>query len=171
MGLNIIKFEDKTSIKENPVAEANKVTAENINEIKKAINDLIFPIGSIIINASELFDPNSSYGGTWEQFARGKTLIGVDDTDSDFNTSEMTGGEKTHKLTIEELAKHNHRGNPIYYTNSTSHKHSKMSGKLAEAPENGQDGGVFASNDLVGSDKPHNNLPPYITVYFWKRIA
>ena len=108
MGLNIIKFEDKNSIKENPVAEANKVTAENINEIKKAINDLIFPIGSIIINASELFDPNSSYGGTWEQFAKGQTLIGVDESQSEFNTIEKIGGEKVHKLTIDELPEHNH---------------------------------------------------------------
>lgn len=162
MGLNIIKFEDKKSIKENPVAEANKVTAKNINEIKKAINDLIFPIGSIIINASESFNPNSSYGGTWEQFAKGKTLIGVDEADSDFNVSEMTGGEKTHTLTNAELPARNIE----YFRGGGS---AGWRGIIGVANVDGvKTGEVNATN---GQGQPHNNLQPYITVYMWKRVA
>lgn len=40
-------------------------------------------------------DPTTLFSGTaWEAFAQGKTLIGVDPNDTDFNASQKTGGEK-----------------------------------------------------------------------------
>ena len=129
----------------------------------------LYKVGDIFISTVKE-NPSLMYGGTWVLYAKGQTLVGIDESQSEFNESEKTGGEKKHTMIIAELAKHNHRGNPVYYTYNTSHKHSGMSGKLAEAPADGATGGVYASNDLVGSNQPFNILQPYITVYIWKKV-
>lgn len=165
MALNIIKFEDKVSLKDNPVAEINKVTADNMNEIKNALNNLIFPIGSVIINASESFDPNSSYDGTWEQFAKGQTLVGVDVDQEEFNTVEKIGGEKTHKLLPKEMPKHTHGMKYGFGSGSSSTYNASVTNKSISQTIEGTE------NLETGGDEPHNNLQPYITVYFWKRVA
>ena len=68
--------------------------------------DLIYPIGSIYLSLNDI-NPNKMFGGTWERI-KGKTLVGVDESDTDFKTSKLTGGEKTHKLTIAEMPSHTH---------------------------------------------------------------
>ena len=37
----------------------------------------IYPVGSVYISLSATFDPNTSFGGTWERFGVGKCLWGV----------------------------------------------------------------------------------------------
>ena len=65
--MNLITYEDKQNLNTNPlIAEINKVTADDMNQIKNVINNLIFPIGSIIYNSDSNFNPNNVYGGTWE---------------------------------------------------------------------------------------------------------
>ena len=45
--MNLITYADKVALNENPnLAEINKVTANNMNEIKNVINNLIYPIGT-----------------------------------------------------------------------------------------------------------------------------
>lgn len=51
------------------------------------------PVGSVYVSINEI-NPSIYFGGTWEAFAKGKTLIGVDSDDTDFNVSQKTGGEK-----------------------------------------------------------------------------
>ena len=69
--------------------------------------DQIYPVGSIYITANAT-NPSVLFGGTWEQL-KGKFLVGVDSSDTDFETSGKTGGEKTHTLTIDEMPSHNHK--------------------------------------------------------------
>ena len=52
--------------------------------------DLIYPIGSIYLSLNDI-NPNKMFGGTWERI-KGKTLVGVDESDTDFKTSKLTGG-------------------------------------------------------------------------------
>lgn len=47
------------------------------------ILDNIYPIGSIYISVNAI-NPSEYFGGVWEQFAQGKTLFGVDSTQTDF---------------------------------------------------------------------------------------
>ena len=102
MALNLVNFEDKQNLTENPsVARINKVIDDDINQIKKALNELIFPIGSIIYNSNEDFDPNTIYGGTWEKI-KGKMIIGFDESDSDFNTLKI---QAETKLILKPLTK------------------------------------------------------------------
>ena len=72
--------------------------------------DTIYPVGSIYLTMDIKFNPNKSFGGTWEITSEGKALFGADITgqDPDFEVPGMTGGEKTHTLTIDEMPAHNH---------------------------------------------------------------
>lgn len=94
----------------------NEVLKNAIEELKKYVDkqspggvtlDSVYPIGSVYISANGA-NPNAIIGGTWEEFATGRTLIGYDPDDDDLTETGMTGGEKTHVLTVDELPEHNH---------------------------------------------------------------
>ena len=127
-----------------------------------------FPIGAVYITATNK-NPGTFLGGTWTQFGKGRTLVGVDTSDSDFSTALKTGGEKAHTLTIEEMPSHSHKGK--VHTATDGH----MSGSLSEVRRYSSDvGGNIVEETLtnsVGGGKAHNNVPPYVTVYFWRRTA
>lgn len=61
-----------------------------------------WPVGSIFLSVVNT-NPTNWFGGTWELIAQGRTLVGVDTSDADFNTVKKTGGEKTHTLTTNEI--------------------------------------------------------------------
>lgn len=127
------------------------------------ILDTVYPIGSIYISVSNA-NPGTIFGGTWVAFGSGKTLVGVDSGDTDFNASEKTGGEKTHTLTIDEMPSHNHDIlKPRWSTNT---------GANAVYGSNGTgSGSEYDTRGYQGGDQAHNNMPPYTTVYFWKRVS
>lgn len=140
-----------------------------------------WPIGSIYISVVNT-NPSQWFGGTWVRFAKGRALVGVDDVagDPDLTTVLKTGGEYFHTLTINEMPSHYHG---TYYDNfsfTTMKSISGSSGKL-QVGNSGRYG--FASNngydDLsvnngtgrTGGGQSHNNMPPYITVYMWRRVS
>ena len=56
----------------------------------------VYPVGSIYINAGSSTNPASLLGfGTWTEFGAGKVLVGLNGSDTDFDTLEETGGAKT----------------------------------------------------------------------------
>lgn len=154
------------------------------------------PIGSIEVNVSGT-NPGTYLGGTWEAFGSGRTLVGIDSSDSDFNTVEETGGEKTHTLITNEIPAHTHGSKSLVGTwanwgegsgqvSSTKNGY-KVTGIVSAVGDNNQYGwGTSTGRDSdntslkidathehnsVGGSQAHNNLQPYITVYFWKRIS
>lgn len=131
--------------------------------------DQIYPVGSIYITANAT-NPSVLFGGTWEQL-KGKFLVGVDSSDTDFETSGKTGGEKTHILKIEEMPSHNHTlygspyGSADWVEGGIQRLKYDVNHKTAS--------NTYPLDDSVwntGGDQAHNNLPPYMTVYMWKRI-
>lgn len=149
----------------------NKVLASQItnNTTSGSMFLKVYPVGSIYISTSSE-NPGNIYGGTWEEYAKGRTLVGVDSSDSDFSIVEKLGGEKTHTLTIDEMPSHNH----------TLTTYSVNSGTVdATAPHliykdytntaYKSEGYYWMSN--AGGSQAHNNLQPYITTYIWKRTA
>ena len=54
--------------------------------------DIIYPIGSIYLSVNNV-NPSSVFGGTWEAWGSGKVPVGVDTTQTEFNTVEKTGGD------------------------------------------------------------------------------
>ena len=101
-------------------------------------------------------------GTTWTAFGAGKVLVGVDASDTDFDTVEETGGAKTHTLTISEMPAHTHSyDRQVTSTDALSiHDIVRTTG--------GNSGSTTGS---TGGGTAHNNLQPYITVYMWKRTA
>lgn len=126
---------------------------------------LLYPIGSIYMSIQDT-NPSAFFGGTWERIAKGKTLVGVDENDSDFDASSKTGGEKEHILTIDEIPEHSHNG---------------LQGVGLQFTGNGSDGGGIhlASTGQeqriktfpTGGNQPHNNIQPYYTCYIFVRTA
>ena len=130
--------------------------------------DQIYPVGSIYITANAT-NPSVLFGGTWEQL-KGKFLVGVDSSDTDFETSGKTGGEKTHILKVDEMPSHNHTlyGSPYGSADwiEGGVQRVKYDVNYKTASNTYPIGPAFDT----GGSQAHNNLPPYMTVYMWKRI-
>lgn len=94
---------------------------------------------------------------------KGRTLVGKDSTDTDFNTLGKTGGEKTHTLTVSELPSHSHIINSFrqYETGS-----STDSSKLGRTTTGADGGSSTIATGGTGENEAHNNLQPYMTTNF-----
>lgn len=78
-------------------------------------------------------------------------------------TAGSTGGEYKHKLTVDEIPSHSHKYySPIVQRVAVSSSGSTYGNYNKE---------YLIRTDYVGSDGYHNNVQPYVTVYFWKRTA
>lgn len=127
----------------------------------KGLRDLfkyIYPVNSIYISYSHTY-PGDLFGGTWERIENtflwcldGNGIIG------------QTGGEATHKLTINEMPAHRHNYLLTYandgevqrwFPNGSELKYGKYQDQSYMLP--------------TGGDQPHNNMPPYTEVSAWRR--
>lgn len=172
--INDITFEygkaNKIEIKDiRTISASVEEISNNIKYIDKKISDLLnmfYPVGSVYETMDSSFDPNEKWGGTWERI-KGRVLVGVDENDSDFNTAEKTGGEKTHTLVVSELPQHTH-ANYAKRTNITINN----SGNTHVTCHSSNSGATVGNNiGRTGEGVAHNNLQPYITCYIWKRTA
>jgi poly-gamma-glutamate capsule biosynthesis protein CapA/YwtB (metallophosphatase superfamily) len=142
-------------------ADSTDVTSEIAAAIAAA-KSALYPVGSIYI-AVVSTNPATLLGfGTWSAFATGKTLVGIDTGQTEFDTVEETGGAKTHTLTIDEMPSHTHQ-TWIAGGGSTAHDTAGYAYDANARP--------YVYTTPSGNDQPHNNLQPYITVYMWKRTA
>ena len=125
--------------------------------------ETIYPVGSIYINAGVATNPGTLLGfGTWSAFGTGRTIVGVDSSDTDFDTVRETGGSKTdsHTLTIAEIPAHSHN-----VTMSTSDSDND---NLSEGNTSGTSTHATSS---TGGGNAHTIVQPYITAYMWRRTA
>ena len=136
--------------------------------------DWIYPIGAVIASVNPDYDPNKLFKThTWERFARGQKLVGVDESDTDFSAAGKVGGEKTHKLTESEMPSHNGHLTPMAGTSNGKYlPTASMStyGSSARGWYSTSPGEWYPSHKANGSSAAHNNLQPYVAVYYWKRI-
>ena len=110
--------------------------------------------------------PASLFGDTWASIS-GRFLLGA----SSSYPAGGTGGESTHKLTQSELPNYS-----LSVTNGSNVIRSKT-GNSADAYVQTQSGGWGIPNwesktvtvASGGSGEAHNNMPPYLVVYMWKR--
>ena len=133
------------------------------------VNAHAYPVGSIYTSISST-NPATLLGvGTWVAFGAGRTLVGFDSTQTEFDTVEEVGGSKTHTLTESELPSHTHNTLSSYQTQVEVIGSSTVT--ITEADRSGDGADVDIATSSTGSGSAHNNLQPYITVYFWKRTA
>lgn len=124
----------------------------------------LYPVGSIYISTSATFNPNTAWGGTWQQTASGRCLIGANDT---YPLGSM-GGESTHTLTIEELPQHSHG----IYGADTRDGNITLDKARFSYKDQGQTTSYISGilgTELTGNNNAHNNMQPYLAVYMWKR--
>ena len=110
-------------------------------------------------------NPSSYLGGKWELFGPGRCLVCVDTSQAEFNSVKKTGGEKSHKLTIDEMPRHQPQA--LLNTSDSNTTGSAINWQIVN-------NGRFYGGDMFksfGGDKPHNNLQPFITCYVWIRTA
>jgi hypothetical protein len=130
----------------------------------ESIVELIYPVGSIYISTVNT-NPSILFSiGTWVAFGSGRTLVGVDTGQTEFDTVEETGGAKTHTLTVTEMPSHQH-GQVVTHDGTGGVRRDYNSDGGASAYDQG------VNTYATGGGGAHNNLQPYITVYFWKRTA
>ena len=124
---------------------------------KTTLNE-VYPVGSIYMSVNST-SPASLFGGTWEQL-KDKFLLGAGNTYS----NGSTGGEATHTLSENEMPNHNHKARTV-----------KSNGSGPGSTISTNDSWSFyvesSETSFTGGNQPHNNMPPYLVVYMWKRTA
>lgn len=123
-----------------------------------------------------------TFGGSGDTFnipdLRGKTLVGLNSNDSDFDAVGKSAGEKTHQLTVAEMPSHSHMFNPsagidginfVVPTGTGGEGVSSIS-KEGTAHHPGHWANDTWGTYAVGGSKAHNNMPPFIAAYCWQRI-
>lgn len=118
-----------------------------------------YPVGAIYLSVTNV-NPAMLFGGTWEAIG-GRFLLGADST----YAAGSTGGESAHKLTTSEMPRHNHTLDNYNTSagNTTAYMTVQAQAKV------GYNGNVQTL--YTGGDGSHNNMPPYLAVYMWKRTA
>ena len=152
----------------------------------KTVKLLAHPVGSIYMSTVDT-SPVDLFGGTWEQIT--DTFLWCAGTS---HAAGTTGGEETHKLTVAEMPKHGHT--VAWWSTAGSLGTAKNWDTLGANLVNNNAGarvngscatwieGTFtcAQNGVgdqcgitrtAGADNTHNNMPPYLSVYAWKRTA
>ena len=77
-----------------------------------------FPVGAIYMSTTSANPSTFWTGTTWQAFATGKTIVGIDTSDTDFNSVNKVGGSKEVVLTIPNLPTHNHTVGDNTHTHS-----------------------------------------------------
>ena len=132
------------------------------NDNEKMYPHPYYPVGRIYLIVNDT-NPSKWFGGTWEQIAKGRTLVGVDTSQTEFNTVKKIGGSKY-------LAKHSHYG--IFGTNGVERMGgwgtgTKHTGILNEMTDNAWEQ-LHTGETGTGTS---GNLQPYFTCYIWCRTA
>lgn len=178
-------------------AIAAQTSADNAAQIESLFQslwtqyrDALYPIGSIYMNVNNV-SPSTLFGGTWEQLEN-RFLLGAGSS----YTAGATGGEATHVLSTDELPAHTHGSKSLtgqmtfhnagngglvytttgifgldlvqsnyYYTTASMTRNSGASSGGAVTID------ATHTHDSVGNNAAHNNMPPYLVVYIWKRTA
>lgn len=141
--------------------------------IVKAAKLAAWPVGSIYMSM-QATSPAALFGGTWERMEH-RFLLGA----GSGYAAGTTGGEATHKLTTSEMPSHRHdlfSNTFAWGVTSGFASPVKVDTAIAEAgyPTGNSlvtDQGASRFTNYSGSNNAHNNMPPYIAVYMWRRTA
>lgn len=149
---------DKTLTKSGMAADA-AVTGELLR--LKAL-DNAYPVGAIYLSTVDK-NPMELFGGKWERI-KDVFLLGAGDR---WAAGEMDG-EANVILNSDQIPTHSHEvrytvagGNTGFESDTLrAYKHGETTGEVRT---------MYLSGG--GGNEAHNNMPPYLAVYMWKRVA
>ena len=143
-----------------------------------SIVDAIYPVGSIYMSVNSA-NPGTLFGGTWEQI-QDTFLLAAGQT----YAAGATGGEAAHTLTQNEMPAHTHPAATGGDWGMPEMKNVANKSGIWPAPLGTgghivfgaeSDGTTYLSIQAAtgsrGNNVAHNNMPPYLAVYVWKRTA
>lgn len=130
-----------------------------------------YPVGSIYLSVNNT-NPSQWFGGKWEQIAKGRTLVGVDTSDTDFNTVKKTGGSKFLQKHYHDIRynKPGYLGVTISNTGEGLDVLNISSWNWTKNIKGLKDSGSNLYTNYEGSGDS-GNLQPYFTCYIWCRTA
>lgn len=112
-------------------------------------------MGSIYLSTVAT-SPGTLFGGTWQRI-QGRFLLCAGSS----YAAGSTGGEAAHTLTVNAMPSHTHN----VQGNKASSSYSRYPVYQAQST------GLTSATSSAGGGQPHNNMPPYLAVYAWKRTA
>lgn len=177
-----------TKIEVDPVPEVKteKISTKNDELYSSSsynqIRALIYPVGSIYITTVDdtVEKVKARFGGTWAAFSTGRVLVGVDTSDTDFDTVQESGGAKKHRHEVGDLraqiGAYNSTPSAIGYvaTSATNPATGAGAGTITY--------GIAATSyttkqtfnhytPVKGYVNEKSHVPPYVVVYMYKRTA
>lgn len=161
---------------------------------KTAVCNMVYPVGSLYMSINNT-NPADLFGGVWSQI-KGRFLLGQGSNEGNttnywgayaagtcnFPAGEMSG-EPYHTLTVNEMPSHTHAQNPHSHSskakgfNGTSNKSGYYMLRRNRSDDSYDDISAeaaistTATNQNTGGSASHNNMPPYLVVYMWKRVS
>lgn len=173
--------------------ETNKLSFGGVDYLLEdhrisSIVDAIYPVGSIYMSVNNA-SPATLFGGTWEQI-QDTFLLAAGQT----YTAGATGGEAAHTLSYSEMPEHAHysmgktaaeNGDWTYplmksvpsYAGAWGFNLDTENADYVAYAARAVDGHGYpdvtqvAYTGASGDGQAHNNMPPYLAVYVWKRTA
>lgn len=170
LSINYLSEAKYNTLKKLGYLEDNELYMTPDNDGKANIFDLIYPVGSYYETSDTSFDPNVTWGGTWELEVDGTVLVSKSTTSgSKFNVDVGTIiGEETHTLTVNEMPAH-------YHIPEGGNSFATKVGSEAEGYGTGLSSGYLlaskAKTSSQGGSQPHNNVQPSKVVNRWHRTA
>ena len=133
----------------------------------------VYPVGCIYLSVNST-SPASLFGGTWEQL-KDRFLLGAGSA----YAAGSTGGEAAHTLSINEIP--SHAGHLYGNAGGVNGKGDAKGAWLHEIKINSslttsygwnyKNNEYYPANRSLGGGTAHNNMPPYLAVYMWKRVS
>lgn len=130
------------------------------SKVSRAVLSAVYPIGSIYMSVNST-SPAELFGGAWERIE--DTFLLAAGTN---HAAGQTGGEETHTLTVNEMPSHTHSA--WFYSASGNKSFGYNYGNKGYVSQEIETSSGIANN---GGGAAHNNMPPYLAVYVWKRTA
>ncbi len=182
LNINKLEVDCITSNKQNfSLDEEGNLKVTSITTIDPFIG-MLYPFEAIYLSMSSV-NPKEYFGGSWEQIKE-RFLFGCGEN----YRNGTLGGEKEHRLKQQEcgIREHTHQlplstksgvgsyddlpfravvnGNP-----DLKFRTGRITG-ISDFP-NDYNAPLLEGNSDTDALLPHNNMPPYLAVFIWKRVA
>ena len=130
----------------------------------------VYPVGSIYMSVSST-SPATLFGGTWEQI-QDRFLLAAGTS----YAAGAEGGEASHALTSSEMPSHSHSlgaNVPACQSAFGGESGGSLSGSAQKYVKYSSSASLDnkTATGSAGSGSAHNNMPPYLAVYVWRRTA